>query len=236
MTRPSLSRKIYKRLRKIARIVAWHTVYKLRKYATFPTRQGTFTVLTADNYVAKSLYCFDQHEMDWMESVFSFLRKSGRIPAEGKGTVIDIGANNGCSGVAMLRVNGMARAVAIEPDPRNFALLERNMLQNRLKDRAICLPYALSSESGELQLELSPVNFGDHRIRMEPGKQAEERHGESARDVISVKTARLDDLIESIPETFSRDIALVWIDVQGHEGFVFRGAKQFLSQGVITVA
>lgn len=236
MSRPSLPRRIFQRIRKILRILAWHSVFKLKKHATVRTKQGVFTLLTADNYVAKSLYCFEQHEMDWMETAFSFLRKEGHIPAEGHGTVIDIGANNGCSSVAMLLVNKVARSVAIEPDPRNFSLLERNIRQNNLQDRAVCLPYALSAEPGEMQLELSPVNSGDHRIRVAGSPAVEDRHAESARQVIAVKTARLDDLVQGLPEAFARDVSLVWIDVQGHEGYVFRGAEKFLSRGVPTVA
>ena len=34
----------------------------------------------------------------------------------------------------------------------------------------------------------------------------------------------------------TRDIALIWVDVQGYEGYVFNGAKKFLSKGIPVVS
>ncbi|MBP88698.1 MAG: hypothetical protein CMJ64_18625 [Planctomycetaceae bacterium] len=64
----------------------------------------------------------------------------GKFPGDGKGTIIDIGANIGPIAIAMLQLELVDKAIMIEPDPRNFALLQRNVDQNQLTDKVICLP------------------------------------------------------------------------------------------------
>jgi FkbM family methyltransferase len=235
-TEMSLLRMAFRRVRKSFRVLLWHTILKLRKTITVDTLQGKFTILTADNFLAKSLFCFDQHEMIWMDEAVSFLREIGKCPPEGTGTFLDIGANNGCTSVGMLRVNKLKRSIAIEPDPDNFRLLEHNVNQNGLKDQVISLHCAVSSVEGELELERSDVNFGDHRIRMALPDGIAETHDESQRSTVRVPARRLDALLQEVPRDFVDDVSFVWIDVQGHEGYAFQGAEEFLKRDIPVVA
>ncbi len=151
---------------------------------------------------------------------------------------MDIGANNGVISIGALHTGELARAVAIEPDPFNFSMLRRNVDQNGLSSRVICLPVAASDQKGELVFELSPTNFGDHRVRKNTKESlaAPERWGELTRRVITVPADRLDGLLADLPEAFVETIAVIWVDVQGHEGYVFRGAKNILARGIPVVS
>jgi FkbM family methyltransferase len=128
------------------------------------------------------------------------------------------------------------RAIAIEPEPRNFSLLEHNVALNGLTDRFICLPYAVSDTKGVISFELSDNNLGDHRVRVNSTLDVAERQNESARQVISVKSDQLDKLVLTQPTSFLEKISLIWIDVQGYEGYAFQGGRKLFSQGMPVVA
>ena len=189
--------------------------------------------------IGKCLYCDGEFELDLMSKVLGFLRGIQKCPPKGEGTILDIGANIGVISIGMLYAGEVRHAIAIEPEPRNFSLLQRNSILNGLGDRIICLPYAVSHQKTEIQFELSDSNFGDHRVRSALHRadlDSGELYSESGRRVIAVQSNEVDALLGNLPETITKDITLLWVDVQGHEGYVFMGAKKLLSKGIPVVA
>jgi len=152
-------------------------------------------------------------------------------------TMLDVGANFGVISIGHVLSGQVARAIAIEPEPFNFDLLQKNVTQNGLSDRFISVSMAVGDASSTIAMEISPDNLGDHRIRNTPAADREE-HSESARDIVEVPVRPLPDIL-ALPEV--RDAkgfaspSLLWIDVQGYEGYVFRGAANLL-QGIPTVS
>ena len=157
----------------------------------------------------------------------------------GTGTFLDVGANNGITTIRMLLAGEAERAVSIEPEPQNFARLQHNVRQNGLEDRVHSLQLAVSDKTATMEFELSSTNYGDHRVRPPsntPKLEVDERFHESERRVISVQTRLLDDVLSDVPEPFQENPLVLWIDVQGHEGYVFRGAQNLLKSGVPVVS
>ena len=62
-----------------------------------------------------------------------------------------------------------------------------------------------------------------------------EIYNESKRPTVSVEAETIDRLLFDLPNQFTSNISLVWIDVQGFEGYVFLGAKQLLQKGIPVV-
>jgi FkbM family methyltransferase len=217
----------------LARRLRWAAWRRLRRELTFDTAQGRFTVSTADAVLGRWLFCAREFESDLLARVARLMRElrpesGGRVPF-----ALDIGANFGVTTVPLL-LGGLAeRAVAVEPDPLNFALLERNLLQNGLGGRVIRHRLALSDREGTLDLERSRENFGDHRVRAARG-DGELDGGAGA--VVEVAGRRLDALAREWPPEARAGLGLVWIDVQGHEAHVFRGGRELLSAGMPVVA
>jgi FkbM family methyltransferase len=135
----------------------------------------------------------------------------------------------------MLNKKFFDKAIAIEPDPGNFELLTRNVKQNGLQDSVLCVASAVSDRKGTVSFELSNGNFGDHRVRMHGRVCAGDLNDESSRKVIDVVSESLDGILDSVPAKYSDDIALIWIDVQGHEGYVFLGGKNIFSKDISVV-
>lgn len=208
------------------RTMAWPLLKRIRQSMTVRTLQGQFTLSLADDAISKSLFCEGQYELELVTRTLAFLRSVRKLPEKGHGTLADVGANNGVISIGALTAGELASAVAIEPDPRNFALLQRNVAQNGLTARMTCLEVAVSSQAGTVPFELSESNLGDHRVRSGAYTSQPDQYGEASRRVISVPSARLDDLLEG------RDISLIWMDVQGHEGHAMAGAPRVLGTGV----
>jgi FkbM family methyltransferase len=143
--------------------------------------------------------------------------------------LIDAGANIGSTTVAFLREGVFQRAIAVEPERRNFQLLEHNVRQNGFAGRVRCHPVALGGASGSVELEVAADNFGDHRVRVRATPGA---YGESDRRTQTVPITRLDDLLDEQGPFAPSSVGLLWIDVQGYEGHVLAGAERLLAGGV----
>jgi FkbM family methyltransferase len=135
--------------------------------------------------------------------------------------VLEVGANVGTETVSFVVQHGAASVIAIEPDPINADSLRMNVALNKIQDRVTVLELAASSVDGSVTLELSSTNFADHRVLADGVTPQSDR-------VIEVPARTLDSLPEITPD----EIALIWLDVQGHEGHVLDGAGALLDAGV----
>ncbi|MCL4266209.1 MAG: FkbM family methyltransferase [Anaerolineae bacterium] len=228
---------LWQRIQGKWRLLPWAFHTEFRQTVTVSTEQGIFTVRPGkQESIGRTLYCYRQYELGLMSTAVSHLRQLRLIPPKGQGTIVDVGANIGVISIGMLARGEMEKAIAIEPEPRNFSLLQQNVQQNGLSGHIICLPYAAADKASELSFELSDSNFGDHRVQAPGRATTNERYGESHRQQIMVKGETLDTLLTTTPESYSHNIALLWVDVQGYEGFVFEGARDLLAKGVPAVA
>jgi FkbM family methyltransferase len=178
-------------------------------------------VSTADRTIGRSVYASGDWDPLMVGVVFDALEAYG-YPYRGR-TFLEVGANFGVYSLPAIAEHGFAKAVAYEPDPGSFALLERNIERNALASQVSAHNVALSAARGELALRLGEFNAGDNRI-VAPDA-ADDGH------IVRVAAATFDDEVAAgrIPLD---DLALAWIDVQGHELDVLRGARSLLSARV----
>ncbi len=102
---------------------------------------------------------------------------------------------------------------ALEPDPRNFDLLRRNIERNGYSN-VTAVPVALSRESGRQKFSRSPHNFADHCLG----------DGLGQREKIEVEVVRLDDLFPGP----AKRVNLLKLDIQGAEFAAIDGAREVL--------
>jgi FkbM family methyltransferase len=142
------------------------------------------------------------------------------------GTYVDIGANIGLTTIPVA-TNPRVTCFAVEPDPKNYGYLKRNVAVNCKNANVTTLPVAVFSHKDTLELETSTFNFGDHRIRLskEPGSMHEHTR----------KTVTVDaDALDSIIPPLSGPVA-VKIDTQGAEVFVFKGGLRTLKSCALLI-
>lgn len=133
-------------------------------------------------------------------------------------TMVEVGANIGTTTVQAARLG--ARVIAFEPEPTNYRLLRANVAVNLLDDRVTCVPAGCSSRGGPARLARSAVNAGDHRV--------------SDDGDVGIDLVRLDDALAG-HGIDPRDVALLWLDTQGHEPRVLAGAPDLLAARPVIV-
>jgi FkbM family methyltransferase len=126
-------------------------------------------------------------------------------------TAFDIGANIGCTSI--LFGDLAAQAIAFEPVPRTFDLLQKNVLASG-KENVKTYPFALGDENKSSEIYFSDTNrsmaFVLDRTSRDDAKTAR------------IEVRRLDDLLS---ETGASSVDFVKIDVEGYELRVLRGAE-----------
>ena len=210
---------------------------RFRDTTTVKTKQGLLTLPTRDEGIGVYLFRDGQYEYWFALHSLGFLKEKGFVPRENL-CMLDVGANIGVISIGLLLENVVQHAIALEPEPKCYSLLRKNAHQNEIADRILCLPIAAGERPGILEMELSQSNPGDHRIRTKPNLNASEMMGESSRKTIQVSSLPLDQVLR-LPDVRSSGFpppSLLWIDVQGYEGFVFQGGADLLSLGMPTVS
>ena len=179
----------------------------------------TFLVSSQDQFIGRGTFASGPYDFDKFEKAVLILGTGFETRL-----LIDIGANIGTICVTAVKRNIFQQAIAVEPEPFNFALLTCNVQLNGLADRIQCHNLALGAQADqEVLFELSDQNLGDHRIKLsdQPGIDNEE-----SRKTIRVKSEPFDAVIGTIK---AQD-TLIWMDTQGFEGFVLQGAAKALSR------
>jgi FkbM family methyltransferase len=128
-------------------------------------------------------------------------------------TFVDVGANLGLyAHAAMLR--GM-RVVAVEPHP----LLARN-LRRLLRSKVTVIPVALSDRPGQACMYLP--SYAGRELDARGSLEIAANRGLAQREIV-VETTTLDALE-------LRDVAVIKIDVEGHELSVLRGGRSLIQR------
>lgn len=138
------------------------------------------------------------------------------------GVLLEVGANIGTTTVYAALTSAFNRIVAIEPDPLNFQLLKANVVLNELSELVELHELAASESDGVAMLTRNSVNSGMSTLQRELPSR-----GNSLQDQFEVKTRPLDHLLASIGVEADQ-LALVWMDVEGHEVSAFRGMRGVL--------
>jgi len=219
------------------RPVCWKCARHLGDIITIDTLQGLMSVHTRDTAIGRSLFLQGQYELDLVGKVKELLGSIGSWSGPEGATLIDVGSNIGIIAVGLTRDGFVDSAIAVEPEPRNHFLLQENIRLNALDKKVIPIQKLVSSGESELRFELSKSNYGDHRVRLEGvTPKTKGRYDEDSRETIVIPCTTLDSIEQAYLGGKPTKSRLLWIDVQGHEGYVFEGGSRFLRGGVPTVS
>ena len=195
-------------------------------------RDGTAYVLrTRDRGVSRVTYITGGYDLEVMDQAVARLEQVlGRDPVRGR-TFVDVGANVGTTSIPAVHRFGARRAIAFEPSDENFRLLAANVALNGLAGVVETRRVGVSDAAGTAELELSPSNSGDHRVRTSAAAGTFDAYGEGRRAATEIELVRLDDALAELGVA-SEDVGLLWVDTQGHEGQVLAGAPRLLAAKV----
>jgi FkbM family methyltransferase len=187
------------------------TRYQPRKFVTRVTT-GVGDTFDADlsSVLEWQLWAFGSWEKHFAE-LFGHLVEPGD-------TCVDVGANVGVHTVRLARLAGRGgRVIAFEPDPEVVQRTRRNVSLNDLANVRV-INAAVGERTGEMRL-FRPGPSDTNRAR---ASLTHHRYLTGATATVPVTT--LDDVLAGAP------VALIKIDVEGHEDAVLRGAADTVSR------
>jgi FkbM family methyltransferase len=129
--------------------------------------------------------------------------------------VLDIGANQGF--FSCYAAHFGADVIAFEPDPRHFALLERNLSRNGLSSQVSARQQAVGAETGTVDFFISPMIGG--------GMNTTLASFASQFDHVKSEAVSCTSLKEVFKENPSRRIRLCKIDCEGAELEILRSLQ-----------
>lgn len=135
------------------------------------------------------------------------------------GTFLDVGANIGTHTVYAALSGHFSHGVAIEPAPGNQQVLALNVRVNDLGERTAVVAAACGSEAGTARMIRNQRNSGNASLAI--GAMKVKHPGEP----FEVPVRRLDDILA---EAATGPVGLIWMDVEGFELHVLRGASGLL--------
>lgn len=125
--------------------------------------------------------------------------------------VVNVGANVGYTSLLLSQLVGnLGSVIAVEPEPLNVSLLDRNLTRNRVSN-VLVLNTACGDANGSIKLHLSPDNSGDHRTTSNPGSI----------EFAIVRCLTVDKLMAR-----RNKVSGLVIDAQGYDHRIIRGAKR----------
>ncbi|HEY5674999.1 MAG TPA: FkbM family methyltransferase [Malonomonas sp.] len=152
--------------------------------------------------ISKSLYLFGTREEDHRIILEEELQPGDRV--------LDIGANIGYYALLEASLTGRSgQVIAIEPDPLNLELLQRNVTLNGWQQRIEIRAQAVSDRSGRRTLQRARKSNCNYLTDENLPENAER---------ISVETVAIDQLLLELPP-----IKLIRMDLEGQEVDIFRG-------------
>jgi FkbM family methyltransferase len=156
---------------------------------------------------------------DWESWITSFLqRKLLQRDDEPGAFVLDVGANVGWYSLASYFVKeGVYKTYAFEPNPRLAELLRRTFAVNGLREKWV-YEVAVGERAGQAQIAWRDADFGGGSLVKVEGVP-------DGPGVAGVGMIALDDAVNP-----GSRVALIKIDVEGHEPQVLRGAKRILQE------
>ncbi|PIQ84208.1 MAG: hypothetical protein COV75_03380 [Candidatus Omnitrophica bacterium CG11_big_fil_rev_8_21_14_0_20_63_9] len=175
---------------------------------TMTCRGLAWTLDADDPYFTRSLVIEGTHEPYETEYFLGLL-----LPGM---TVVDVGAHVGWyTLLAAQRVGPAGRVIAFEPEPANYARLERNVAASGYR-HVITVPKAVAERTRALTLFRDPGNSGGHSIA-DCG---------NTRPAFTVEAVALDEYFGPEPPP----VHVIKIDVEGAECLAWRGMQRVLQR------
>jgi len=133
--------------------------------------------------------------------------------AEESDIFLDIGAHVGIYSIKL--ASKVSKVIALEPEPKNYGFLYKNVFANNLRSKVIPLPIAASDKDGYSDLCVK-ISSGAHTLE----------DSLNCRRKVKIITLRVDTLLRILKID---NVDIVKIDVEGHETRVINGMYRLLS-------
>jgi len=171
------------------------------------------------DYIGRKIFRKGHFERDHVDRLFGILQSRGLL--RDNSVLLELGGNIGTQTIYFALSKAYRAIVSVEPDPRNFALLQANILQNDLQTVITAVNCAAGEEAGEIDFFMHRNNHGkSSALRQSPTDMQ-----------ISVPVRPVATILEGAgiaPE----EIGLVWMDIEGYEPVACRSMQMLMARRV----
>lgn len=169
------------------------------------------------DYIGRKVFRKGHFEREAVDRLLVILRQRGLLKKDSM--LLEIGGNIGTQTVYFALARAFAGIVSVEPDPRNFRLLEQNIRQNGLTDAVRLVNCAAGEDEGEIDFFLNSANHGkSSAIRQSANDQK-----------ISVPVRSVTGILDGLGLDQAA-IGLVWMDIEGYEPVACRSMLPLLAR------
>jgi FkbM family methyltransferase len=197
---------------------------------TFHRKGIRWTTFAWDHVISPELFIRGSFQGSEVHAVLDWMSRHGRF-ASSRDVIVDVGAHIGTSTIPFAQGRSDCRVVAIEPVPKLFRLLCRNVADNGLAGRVTCVQAAIGPDGpGRAEMILSADNSGAGELRR-PGRPPSFVPRFAAGETVEVPTGRLADILATHGVT-PEQVAFVWSDTQGGEPDVIGSGAPLWATGV----
>jgi FkbM family methyltransferase len=175
-------------------------------------RYGAQAIVFANEYNGRAMYLWGEHDPRISDVIIALLRKGD--------TVLDIGANFGVTGLLAAKCVGPTGTVHLfEPQPLVASCLRASLLINGYSN-AVVHECALSNHNGSASMTI--LDAGNMGMTTLSPSVADSTPPERAINV------RAEDAGEYVASLGCDKVALIKIDVEGHEPVIFASMREWL--------
>jgi FkbM family methyltransferase len=190
--------------------------------------EGVFLLSTHEAGLGRHIFVAGgTPEFEALAVAVRILREHGR--AVDGSVFLDVGANIGTTTIPALLRHGYGRGLCFEPEPDNVPLLRANVALNRLADRVEVVDAAVADAAGRATFVRGPETRHGRRTGVGALNRTDAKI-----ETVEVDVVTLDEELEKRDVT-PDDVGLLWIDAQGGEGHVLRGAHNLTEARVPVV-
>jgi FkbM family methyltransferase len=171
------------------------------------------------DYIGRKVFRKGHFERDHVDKLLAILRQRGLI--KNGSHLLEIGGNIGTQTVYFALSGAYRHIVSVEPDPRNFPLLQLNIRQNQLEQVVTTVNCAAGEATGEIDFFMNANN-----------------HGKSSAIRQSKSDTRISVPVRPVTEILSdlsidpAAIGLVWMDIEGYEPVACRSMTPLMARRV----
>jgi FkbM family methyltransferase len=171
------------------------------------------------DYIGRKVFRKGHFERDHVTRLLAIMQDRG-IKTGGK-VLLEIGGNIGTQTIYFALSSAFTRILTVEPDPRNFKLLQLNITQNKMSDSITPVRCAAGNQEGEIEFFQHLNNHGkSSMVRRSP------------KDVSVVVPIKPTMQILQEHGVSPNDMGLVWMDIEGYEPIAIDSMHELMSQRV----
>ena len=195
---------------------ALSAIYRTAKNERYLLKNNANEVLIVhtNELISEKIFIDGSFEFLAFERTIAIIKKFNKL-----NTLVDIGANIGTTSIPALTKGFFKNAIVIEPEIKNFRILMSNIYLNNLEKRITAHNLALTDkENSLLYLEIfKEGNNGKHKI----SKENLTNKKFDSENIQKTKGNTLDKIAPNI----TREDSLIWMDAEGYEGIILKGAN-----------